>query len=581
MRKSFLNQITSKQWRNIRRLGRKITARRGRQPVGQLFEPLEGRVLYSASVLGVTSTATAGPIIVATGAINDVSEAHDHFGKEVVAGDFNGDGRDDLAVGVPDEDVNGHADAGAINVIYGSASGLSYANDQFIHQNSGTLTSSAEAGDHFGRALAVGDFNNDGYDDLAVGVPGEDFNKTNEADGGVVHILFGTSSGLSTTKHQFWHQDKAGIISSAEAGDKFGRALAAGDFDGDGIDDLAIGVHGEDHNSKGLVDAGAVNVLYGVQNKGLSAAGNQMWHQNTAGIYGVAETGDRFGYTLAAGDFDNDGVDDLAVGSPWESVGSAAGAGAVNVIYGTFNTGLTATDNQIWYQGRYGEIAETAEANDNFGLALAAGDFDGDNRDDLAIGVPGETLSDGVYGQDTQAGGVHVLYGSAEKGLWFWGNQFRTQRTSGIDEDSDSYDRFGSALATGDMNGDGYDELAIGVAGEDFSGLSNAGVVHVIRGSNHIDSYSSWADSEMWHQNTTGVYDIAESGDSFAAALAMGDFNGDGEDDLAVGVPNENVGSATNAGAVNVLKGVDSYELEFTSGGFWNQNSASNVLVPL
>ena len=134
-------------------------------------------------------------------------------------------------------------------------------------------------------------------------------------------------------------------------------------------------------------NAGAVNVIYG-SNTGLSATGNQLWHQDSSWVEGVAEAGDSFGATLVCGDFDVDQFDDLAIGVPGEDVGGAVDAGAVNVLYGS-NGGLTAAGNELWHQDspRHQGVAE---AGDRFGAALASGDFNDDVADDLAIGVPGE-----------------------------------------------------------------------------------------------------------------------------------------------------------------------------------------------
>src|SRR6185436_19448383 len=137
--------------------------------------------------------------------VNDVAEQGDAFGSFLSTGDFNGDGNDDLAVGVIGEDVGSMKDAGAVQVLYGSSIGLSATSPiayQFWTQDSTNVTDAAEAGDFFGHSLSSGDFNGDGKDDLAIGVPREDAGRKPSAlveDAGAVHVLYGSSSGLSAT----------------------------------------------------------------------------------------------------------------------------------------------------------------------------------------------------------------------------------------------------------------------------------------------------------------------------------------------------------------------------------------------
>jgi len=201
------------------------------------------------------------------------SEWFDHFGTTLAAGDFDNDGYDDLAVGVPDEDVflNGINiyDAGVVNVIYGSSSGLTSDGAQIWYQS--IIGGSSEQGDNFGTSLTVGDFNDDGYVDLAVGAPNEDVYSYgyNELDVGIVHIIFGSASGLTSAGAEIWHQDILGILDHNGIDDNFGASLAAGNFNGDFIhsypqyDDLAVGVPNEDIISYSDSDEGAVNAMRG------------------------------------------------------------------------------------------------------------------------------------------------------------------------------------------------------------------------------------------------------------------------------------------------------------------------------
>jgi hypothetical protein len=181
-----------------------------------------------------------------------------------------------------------------------------------------------------------------------------------------VNVLYGVPGGLSAAGDQLWTQDSPGILGGAEDFDRFGEGLAAGDFDGDGTDDLAVSVPTE--NVGAVTDAGSVNVLYGSA-LGLTSAGNQLWHQDSPGILDAAEATDEFGFPAMAGDFDGDGFEDLAVGSTGEIVGGFGEGGAVHVLYGG-DTGLTSVGDQFWTQNSAG-ILDAAESGDLFGWSLA------------------------------------------------------------------------------------------------------------------------------------------------------------------------------------------------------------------
>ena len=494
-----------------------------------------------------------------------IPETNDSFGERVATGDFDGDGRDDLAIFVVGEDLGNDTDTGVVHVVYGTSSGLDDAGDDLWHQDVTFVNGFNNDGDRFGWALAVGDFAGDGFDDLAMGVPYEDVG--GDADAGAVNVLYGSSNGLTTTGDQQWDRDDSGVIGAASTGDRFGWSLAAGDFDNDGYDDLAIGIPYEDRGSAD--NSGAVHILYG-SGTGLTATGDQEWDQEDSGVEGVIEDEDRFGWTLATGDFDGDGYDDLAIGSPYEDIGSHVDAGGVNILFGGSN-GLSSSGDQDWHQDKSG-IEGAAEPYDRFGEALAVGDFDGDGFDDLAVGVPQEDLTIGFGLPD--GGAVNVIYGTSS-GLTASGDQLWHQDVSGVNDVAEADDFFGFALAAGNFDGDGEDDLAIGVWSEDLPGgwfgNSDAGAVNVLYGT--TSGLSSSGD-EFWHQDVVGVEGAVEPSDLFGGSLAAGDFDGDGEDDLAIGVAGEDIGSTSNAGGVNVLYGSTSGKLTTSGNQFWRQGGS-------
>jgi len=465
-----------------------------------------------------------------------------------VSADFNHDGFDDLAVGVPGEDVGSIVDAGAVAVIYGSANGLVSAGNQLWVQSQNGLGGTAEAGDNFGATLAAGDFNGDGFADLAVGVPREDVGTV--VDAGVVQVLFGSASGLTASGNLFLQQGSGGIGDALEAGDMFGAALAVGDFGNGSQADIAAGVPGEDVTvgSQSIVDTGAVAVIYGSAS-GPTGAGSQLFVQGQGGIVGTTEAGDGFGIALAAGDFGGSAQADLAVGVPSEDIGSTpAGldAGTVNVIYGSAS-GLTATGNQGFVQGANG-MAGGAEAGDGFGSALAAANFGGTAQADLAVGVASEDI-----GTVVDAGAVGIIYGSAS-GLVTTGNQLFDQGQLGETVERD--DAFGASLAAGDVGGTAEADLAIGVPGEDLgtapNAISNAGLVTLAFGSAGGLSTSG---TQQLSQGTGGFPGTPEAEDAVGSAPAVGSFGKTSESDLAIGVPAEDIGSTVDAGVVDVLYG--------------------------
>ena len=222
----------------------------------------------------------------------------------MTTGDFDGNGYPDLAIGHPGEDTDtGKEDAGAVTVIFSTESGLDSSDRQVLTQGD---VDKEEANDDFGRSLAAADFNNDGFDDLAVSAPSEEHERRFRLDyyaAGQVSVFYGSASRLRATSNSNWHQGIRGVASKRYKFEYFGDELETGDFNHDGFADLAISVPGEDvtlSNGSKQNDAGIIHILYG-QNAGLStnrALGRQVYSEPTRTVgntAGRAEFGDGFG----------------------------------------------------------------------------------------------------------------------------------------------------------------------------------------------------------------------------------------------------------------------------------------------
>ncbi|TAH36375.1 MAG: hypothetical protein EYC70_11270 [Planctomycetota bacterium] len=488
--------------------------------------------------------------------------------------DFNDDGYRDLAIGAPGEDINGAADAGAVHVLYGSMNGLTGTSDQFLHQDADGIFDTAEPGDRFGSALAYGDFDSDGFDDLAVGVPYQD--KAGKANAGMVQVFYGSATGLGTAKQQLLSLDDYNMSGPSAAGDQFGKALCSGDFNGDGRQDLAIGIPYDDVS--GVTDAGSVRVVYGGGIFfNLDTGTAQSWSQANCGGGELLEAGDHFGWSLAAesfNGFDANGwrCEDLAIGVPDEDLNGVSNCGAVHVLAGS-STKLTSAGSQLWHQDHPNMIGGN-DPGDNFGYSLAAGDFSSDGYFDLAIGAPYEKIYvaydlNEPFTPLPSAGTVTVIYGSPA-GLSGVGGDLVYQNAYAIQEESEAGDLFGFSLAAGTIDGDQHWDLVIGIPWESVGSVPAAGAVAVLFGS---ASGIKFTGNQLWHQDSSGILGVAEDADGFGFTVTCADFNADGRMDVAVGAYLEDVDGVLAAGSVSVLRGSNG-GLTATGNQLWTQNSA-------
>ena len=291
-----------------------------------------------------TYSSWRGRVAVVYGGTDGTSEywngasSGDLYGAALAAGDIDGDGYDDLIVGAPSDDHSGDYNAGSIQVLYGTSTGLTSVGTQIIHQDTPGIAGGAEPYDYFGDRLEVGDFDADGFGDVAVGVPREAIGSS--SDSGAVQIIYGAAGGLST-QDDMWYQGSGGVNGARESWDRFGDTLAVGKLDDDAFDDLAIGIPAEHIGS--VADAGMVYVMYGTTT-GLETAGDFSFSQNTSGAAGTQQAYDRLGDRFWISDRDGDGNQDLTALVPGDGCG--AGSKGFQVVYGTAG-GLSLSGNIV------------------------------------------------------------------------------------------------------------------------------------------------------------------------------------------------------------------------------------------
>lgn len=447
--------------------------------------------------------------------------------------DFDGDGYADLTVGVPGEGIRSKDDAGAVQVLYGSASGPT-ARDEIWHQDTPGIKGGAEPDDFFGYVLGSGDFDADGFADLAVGIPEEGLGGRELV--GAVQIIYGGPSGL-TTRDQLWHQDRPGIPGVNEALDVFGCSLAVGDFDGDGFADLAIGSWLEEIGDEIL---GRVVVLHG-SGSGLTAAGVQAWHPLKLG-----DQSEFLGSALVSGDFDGDGRDDLGIVASAPVGEEDPGQTLLHVLRGSAS-GLIATGSQLLDAA----VLDAGDAWIGSFYGPMSADFNGDGRDDLAA-----SDLDGTLG---------VIYSDAD------GLDPTTAETFELDAADPVPDPNYGAKAAGNLIGDGAAELVVTRAWSNSTGGDESypgGAVYVLTGS----ATGLQVNPGVLWQETPGIPGRDEAEDFFGGSLAVLG-RGDGTPGwLAIGSPFEALKSTEFAGRVVVVPG-SLAGLVPTSASAWHQDS--------
>ena len=479
--------------------------------------------VYLGSSSGLSSTASWS---------YDADQATAYLGYTLAAGDFDGDGFDDVAVSAYYYD-NGSTNEGKAWVFEGSSSGLGTTHtwtaeansssgyfgkamvgvgdadadgddELAVIKSSGTVVvyngsstslgtsssySSATVGPSSASSVlgAAGDVDGDGYDDLLVADPSYSSSK------GIATILFGSTSGIAL--NNAWTQR----LSQTSYGNY--DAVPVGDLDGDGYSDVAVGYR-------------ATSSTYYVSIYKGSASGT-----SSSASWALTSSTSSFGNNVAGGgDVNGDGYDDLVV-SAYTYAPTYSAEGSVYVYYG----GASGPSSSSYAR------VDGGQSNTYLGYdAEIVGDVNGDGYDDLAVAL---------YAWDngqTDEGGVRVYHGSSAGIIpshdWHWESDQASAYITDV-------------TRLGDIDGDGYDDVAFGSSGWD-SAYTAEGKVWIAYGSaSGLETTPSW--STTGGQTNAGCY----------RSFAGGDLDADGYADLVVGCTSYDVGTATDAGRVQAFHG--------------------------
>ncbi|HSC76224.1 MAG TPA: hypothetical protein VLB90_08315 [Pseudomonadales bacterium] len=425
------------------------------------------------------------------------SIAGDKLGTVVAfAGDVDNDGYGDYVIGIPGYDVPSLENPAIIKKDAGRAVVISGKNGDELMSVNGTA-----AGDAMGSSVAGGgDYDGDGYNDVIVGSPKKDAldigtMKFSLKDAGAIRILCGPDGGAQYGRY------------GEHSGDLFGSSVALADVDGDGLVDIIAGAPKADdlrNPSKKIIDAGSVLVAP----YDFAAFADQVFYGGSAKAYA--------GVAVAAGDVDHDGDADIIIGAPNDDdlANKHPDAGSISVY--------SIEDNINPVMKKYGEVSKAY-----LGKSVASGDVNKDDAADVLAGAPGDDS-----GSLKDTGSITVFSGVDGAQL--------TKKSGALAKAG-----LGNSVATGDVNDDGYADIIAGAALDDNSTLQKVML--------DTGSVSVWSGNGYGWLNTS--YGAA-SKDSFGASVAAGDINGDGKDDLIVGIPGKDAPATKiikDAGAVQVI----------------------------
>ena len=495
------------------------------------------RPLSALILLTTVAAAMAAPRpidSVDTGAIIRGPVAGDDWGRPLSAGDFDGDGFDDLVVSASE---SYGSSTSRVFVLRGAPGFHGQGLLDLMATTPDVVITAAQLDDNLGGAVAAGDINGDTIDDLLIVASLADFGGL--SDRGIAYVIYGGASFFATPARDLataghWDLRLLGPVAAGDMGGASsfgggdGEGAAIGNLNGDIYGDIVLGVHLADGNR---TDCGRVYVKFGS-----SFASGTTLDMSTSAGYDVQIRGDfeydELGLVCKTGDITGDGLDEVIAATRWGSQGLFTSEGVAYIFRG----------RAVWpaFFNMYTGVADIeirgGRDDDNLGESLAVGDFNGDGVCDLASGAPGADA--GAYNDQRGDGIVYGLLGNAQ---YQTGTHFIDYGITPADFTlvGDFEENLGTLVTSADYNGDGYDDIA---AAERFAGPNINGVVEVLFGRSFLpgQSFKAAVDTDV---RITGA-----ASDRIGFSLTSANTNGDALAEVVFGTPFNN----GNAGTVYV-----------------------------
>ncbi|MFT5042874.1 MAG: hypothetical protein ACI8TX_003867 [Hyphomicrobiaceae bacterium] len=518
---------------------------------GKVVRRLEFEIVAPPPGLILLDTLSGSDGFVVEGAARD-----DEAGISLGAVDLDGDGHAEVLIGARNADPRGDASGQVYAIFGGEAPFERTVSLGALGSATGIVLDGEAAGDRAGVSVAgVGDSDGDGFADLAIGARGSD---RGADDRGAAYLVYGSETPATRVRLDSLADGQGTVFESTLDAEILGaRVAGAGDVNGDGFADTVIAAPGANTETREL--AGHVYVAFGAGERFDSTTLAEP--PKVLRIIGENRR-DSIGTDVAGiGDIDGDGYDEIGIGAPFADPNGSR-SGAAYVVFGGPDLDAVGTlDLDVPGEQRILVVKGAAEENETGTAVSGAGDINGDGFDDLLVGAPGAD----PIGTDT--GEVYIVYGGP--GIGDRGS-LDVRSLDGLDgvvvRGVIPGDRLGTAVAgVGDTDGDGFDDILLGARDADPVG-DGSGEAYLVFGA-EVLGFDGAIDLFRMRPDEGLVASGLKAGDRTGIALSgLGDMDGDGLADFAIGASGADPGGLRSAGTAYVVLGQDLRGVVFSEG---------------